>query len=212
MVRLNVIYTRTGDKGETGLGDGSRRPKCDARVAAMGDVDETNCAVGLARLAVRDSDRRGAMSRSSRRWRGSRTTCSISAPTSVCRRRRRKAGRRPAHRAFAGRGAGACDRRIEREPRALALLRAAGRRRGCRRPASGARRLPARRAQRGRARARSRARRSARRRSPMSTGSPTICSSPRATPTMAARPTCCGRPARIGPNPDEPNAGWLDRP
>ena len=52
MVRLNVIYTRTGDKGETGLGDGSRRPKCDARIAAMGDVDETNCAVGLARLAV----------------------------------------------------------------------------------------------------------------------------------------------------------------
>jgi len=55
MVRLNVIYTRTGDKGETGLGDGSRRPKCDARVAAMGDVDETNSAVGLARLAVRAS-------------------------------------------------------------------------------------------------------------------------------------------------------------
>ena len=55
MVRLNVIYTRTGDKGETGLGDGSRRSKCDARVAAMGDVDETNCAVGLARLAVRTS-------------------------------------------------------------------------------------------------------------------------------------------------------------
>jgi cob(I)alamin adenosyltransferase len=56
MVKLNVIYTRTGDKGETGLGDGSRRPKCDARVAAMGDVDETNCAVGLALLAVRDSN------------------------------------------------------------------------------------------------------------------------------------------------------------
>jgi cob(I)alamin adenosyltransferase len=53
MVRLNVIYTRTGDKGETGLGDGSRRPKNDARVAAMGDVDETNCAIGLALLAVR---------------------------------------------------------------------------------------------------------------------------------------------------------------
>ena len=53
MVRLNVIYTRTGDRGETGLGDGSRRPKTDARVAAMGDVDETNCAVGLARLSTR---------------------------------------------------------------------------------------------------------------------------------------------------------------
>ena len=53
MVRLNVIYTRTGDTGETGLGDGSRRSKSDARVAAMGDVDETNCIIGLALLAVR---------------------------------------------------------------------------------------------------------------------------------------------------------------
>jgi cob(I)alamin adenosyltransferase len=55
MVKLNVIYTRTGDKGKTGLGDGSRRSKSDARVAAMGDVDETNCAVGLALLAVRNA-------------------------------------------------------------------------------------------------------------------------------------------------------------
>jgi cob(I)alamin adenosyltransferase len=55
MVKLNVIYTRTGDKGETGLGDGSRRPKDDERVAAMGDIDETNCAVGFALLAVRDA-------------------------------------------------------------------------------------------------------------------------------------------------------------
>ncbi len=53
MVRLNVIYTRTGDAGETGLGDGSRRPKTDPRVVAMGDVDETNCTIGLARLATR---------------------------------------------------------------------------------------------------------------------------------------------------------------
>ena len=50
MVKLNVIYTRTGDAGESGLGDGSRRPKADPRFAAMGDVDETNCIVGLARL------------------------------------------------------------------------------------------------------------------------------------------------------------------
>ena len=55
MVKLNVIYTRTGDKGETGVGDGSRRPKNDARVAAMGEVDETNCAIGLALLAVRNT-------------------------------------------------------------------------------------------------------------------------------------------------------------
>jgi cob(I)alamin adenosyltransferase len=55
MVRLNVIYTRKGDKGETGLGDGSRRLKSDLRVAAVGDVDETNCAIGLARLALRNA-------------------------------------------------------------------------------------------------------------------------------------------------------------
>jgi len=55
MVKLNVIYTRTGDKGETGLGDGSRRIKSDPRVAAMGDVDETNSAIGLALIAVRNA-------------------------------------------------------------------------------------------------------------------------------------------------------------
>ena len=55
MVRLNVIYTRTGDRGESGLGDGSRRSKSDARFVAMGDVDETNSAVGLARRATRGS-------------------------------------------------------------------------------------------------------------------------------------------------------------
>ena len=50
MVKLNVIYTRTGDTGESGLGDGTRRQKSDPRFAAMGDVDETNCVIGLARL------------------------------------------------------------------------------------------------------------------------------------------------------------------
>jgi cob(I)alamin adenosyltransferase len=45
--RLSAIATRTGDDGSTGLGDGSRVPKHDPRVAAMGDVDELNCAVGL---------------------------------------------------------------------------------------------------------------------------------------------------------------------
>jgi len=52
MVRLDRIYTRTGDDGTTGLGSGERRPKFDRRVAAYGEVDETNCAIGLARLAT----------------------------------------------------------------------------------------------------------------------------------------------------------------
>lgn len=45
--RLSRIYTRTGDGGETGLGDGSRVAKDDARIDALGDVDELNCHVGL---------------------------------------------------------------------------------------------------------------------------------------------------------------------
>jgi len=45
--RLSKIATRTGDKGETGLGDGSRVPKDHPRVAAMGEVDELNSALGL---------------------------------------------------------------------------------------------------------------------------------------------------------------------
>jgi cob(I)alamin adenosyltransferase len=46
-VRLTRIYTRGGDRGETSLGDGSRVSKLDARVAAMGDVDELNSLLGL---------------------------------------------------------------------------------------------------------------------------------------------------------------------
>ena len=45
--RLSKIYTRTGDDGSTGLGDGSRVPKDSARVAAYGTVDELNCTVGM---------------------------------------------------------------------------------------------------------------------------------------------------------------------
>jgi len=52
MVRLNKIYTRTGDDGSTGLANGERRAKHDARVDAYGDVDETNSAIGLARLST----------------------------------------------------------------------------------------------------------------------------------------------------------------
>lgn len=48
MVKLNKIYTRTGDDGTTGLVDGSRRTKFDARMQAIGEVDEANSAIGLA--------------------------------------------------------------------------------------------------------------------------------------------------------------------
>jgi cob(I)alamin adenosyltransferase len=52
LVKLNKIYTRTGDDGSTGLVDGSRLSKAEARMAAIGDVDEANCAIGLARLKL----------------------------------------------------------------------------------------------------------------------------------------------------------------
>ena len=50
MVQLTRIYTRGGDRGETSLGDGSRRPKDDLRVASYGTVDEANGVIGLVRL------------------------------------------------------------------------------------------------------------------------------------------------------------------
>jgi len=50
MVTLNRIYTKTGDKGETALGDGTRLSKHSMRIQAFGTVDETNAAIGLARL------------------------------------------------------------------------------------------------------------------------------------------------------------------
>jgi cob(I)alamin adenosyltransferase len=57
MVVLSKIYTRTGDAGETGLGNGARVPKHAARVEAYGTVDELNATLGLARLhAEREID------------------------------------------------------------------------------------------------------------------------------------------------------------
>jgi cob(I)alamin adenosyltransferase len=52
MVRLNRIYTRTGDDGSTGLVDGSRVSKASHRPIVMGSVDEANAAIGLARLTA----------------------------------------------------------------------------------------------------------------------------------------------------------------
>ena len=54
MVVLSKIYTRTGDKGETALGNGERVKKYDPRVEAYGTSDELNAFVGVARLEARD--------------------------------------------------------------------------------------------------------------------------------------------------------------
>ncbi len=56
MVRLNKIYTRTGDDGTTALVSGARRSKADLRVEAYGAIDETNAAIGVARGALGESE------------------------------------------------------------------------------------------------------------------------------------------------------------
>jgi cob(I)alamin adenosyltransferase len=56
LVKLNKIYTRTGDDGHTGLADGSRIAKDHPRAKAIGDVDELNCLIGVALGAVADAD------------------------------------------------------------------------------------------------------------------------------------------------------------
>jgi cob(I)alamin adenosyltransferase len=61
VVKLNKIYTRTGDAGETGLVDGSRAPKHAPRIAAMGDVDEANSAIGIALLHLPPESEAAAM-------------------------------------------------------------------------------------------------------------------------------------------------------
>lgn len=63
MVKLNRIYTRTGDDGTTGLVDGSRCPKHSARIAAMGLVDEANSAIGLAVCALQGEAERALLTR-----------------------------------------------------------------------------------------------------------------------------------------------------
>lgn len=63
MVKLNKIYTRTGDAGTTGLVDGSRVSKADPRMAAIGDVDEANSAIGVALVAVAEAVVRDELAR-----------------------------------------------------------------------------------------------------------------------------------------------------
>src|SRR5229473_2667373 len=55
-MKLDKIYTRTGDEGKTSLGDGSRLPKFHLRVTAYGSVDEANSVIGVANLHVEDPE------------------------------------------------------------------------------------------------------------------------------------------------------------
>ncbi|NJS15246.1 MAG: ATP:cob(I)alamin adenosyltransferase [Sphingopyxis sp.] len=63
MVKLNKIYTRTGDDGTTGLVDGSRVAKSAALMAAIGDVDEANSLIGFAIRALDDTDMAAQLTR-----------------------------------------------------------------------------------------------------------------------------------------------------
>jgi len=63
MVKLNKIYTRTGDAGQTGLVDGSRVSKAHPRMAAIGDVDEANSAIGVAIAGLDDGPAREMLTR-----------------------------------------------------------------------------------------------------------------------------------------------------
>jgi cob(I)alamin adenosyltransferase len=56
LVKLNKIYTRTGDGGTAGLVDGSRVSKASLRMTAIGEVDEANAAIGVAIAALTDGD------------------------------------------------------------------------------------------------------------------------------------------------------------
>lgn len=61
--RLSKIYTRTGDDGSTGLGDGTRVPKTHARIEAYGAVDEANSAIGMVLAATRTPEIRAVLTR-----------------------------------------------------------------------------------------------------------------------------------------------------
>jgi cob(I)alamin adenosyltransferase len=63
LVKINKIYTRTGDDGTTGLVDGSRAQKHSPRITAIGLVDETNSAIGLAVCAIANEAQSAALTR-----------------------------------------------------------------------------------------------------------------------------------------------------
>ena len=152
MVKLNKIYTRTGDDGTTGLGTGERRLKSDLRVEAYGTVDEANSCIGLARLhtapAHPDIDAMLARIQNDLFDLGADLATPDDGKPLGYEPLRIVASQTDAHRSR--------DRRAERRPAAAAILRPARRLAGRRRAASGPHRRPPRRAHHGGAGARAR--------------------------------------------------------
>ena len=162
MVVLNKIYTRTGDAGTTALGTGERVPKHAPRIAAYGTVDETNAAIGMARIHLASADHASV---DAMLGRIQNDLFDLGADLSVpgARATERKRERLRVSDAQVKRLEDEIDA-MNAELDAAALLRAAWRLRRRGGAARGAHRVPPRRAQHGRAGRPARTSRSARRR------------------------------------------------
>ena len=174
MVRLNRIYTKAGDGGETRLVGGQKVAKDSARIETYGTVDELSSCLGLARAALATPPvPAGAAELDAVIKRVQNELFNLGSDLATLPEDRHP--KQPAHRGAPRHGARARDRRLERVAARAAQLRAAGRRLGRRVAAPRAHRLPPRRAPRRRACAPPSP--SATRSSPTSTASPTPSSS-----------------------------------
>ena len=192
MVKLNKIYTRTGDDGTTGLGSGERRLKSDLRVEAYGTVDEANAAIGLARLHTA-----AAIPNSMPCSAASRTTSSISAPTLRVPDNGKKLDYEPLRIIAAQTARIEADiDRLNKDLQPLQILRAARRLAGRGRASSRPHGCAAGRAHDGGAGRRTRPSMSTARASDTSTASRISCSSPAGWSMTTEMPTCYGCPAR----------------
>ncbi len=184
MVVLSKIYTRTGDDGTTALGSGRRVSKYDLRVEAYGTLDETNAAIGIARLHTREGHPvlDAMLARIQNDLFDLGADLCFPDQTKDARGRLRS-DRRP------GRAAGKRDRHAQPRASTFALLRAAGRL-ACRElPASRPHHLAPRRAPHGGARRQEGRERSAPALFAISIGCRISCSSRPVTPTTRASPT-----------------------
>ena len=192
MVKLNKIYTRTGDDGTTGLGTGERRLKSDLRVEAYGTVDEANACIGLARLhtAAAHPEIDAMLGRIQN------DLFDLGADLARARYRQEARLRAAAHHRRADRAARSRHRPAQQGSAAAAILHPARRLAGGGGTSSRPHRDAARRAHDGGAGRRTRPSTSTARASNTSTASPISCSSPAGWSMTTETPTCYGFPAR----------------